>query len=79
MRSACITLNCFIILLCREFDENWPRRIQDSLLEKCESVGIVHVAVDRASREGCVYVKCVSAAEAGKAYRALHGWWFDGK
>ncbi|KAB7508215.1 Inner nuclear membrane protein Man1 [Armadillidium nasatum] len=60
-----------------EFGDHWPSRIQDSLLEKCEGITITHVAVDKASKEGCVYVKCGSPAEAGKAYRALHGWWFD--
>ncbi|CAL4077184.1 unnamed protein product, partial [Meganyctiphanes norvegica] len=61
-----------------EFGDTWPMRIQDSILEKCEGVSIVHVAVDRGSREGCVYLKCASPAEAGRAFRALHGWWFDG-
>lgn len=69
----------FSFLFCREFGNSWPNRIQDSLLEKCEGIAITHVAVDRVSKEGCVYVKCTSAAEAGKAFRALHGWWFDGE
>ncbi|KAK8751500.1 hypothetical protein OTU49_008765, partial [Cherax quadricarinatus] len=61
-----------------EFGDNWPSRIQDSILEKCEGVSIVHIAVDRGSREGCVYLKCASLSEAGRAFRALHGWWYDG-
>ncbi|KAK4323490.1 hypothetical protein Pmani_005805 [Petrolisthes manimaculis] len=61
-----------------EFGDSWPARIQDSLLEKCEGVSVVHVAVDRASQEGCVYIKCGSLHDAGKAFRALHGWWYDG-
>ncbi|XP_066957583.1 uncharacterized protein MAN1 [Macrobrachium rosenbergii] len=61
-----------------EFGESWPSRIQDSILEKCEGISIVHIAVDRGSREGCVYLKCASMSEAGKAFRALHGWWYDG-
>ena len=28
--------------------------------------------------QGCVYVKCGSPDGAGRAYKALHGWWFDG-
>lgn len=53
-------------------------KIQDAILEKCgESVKILHIRVDIASR--CVYMKCVSQEHAGKAYRALHGCWFDGK
>ncbi|XP_071544125.1 uncharacterized protein MAN1 [Panulirus ornatus] len=61
-----------------EFGDSWPSRIQDSILEKCEGISIVHVAVDRSSREGCVYLKCASLSEAGRAFRALHGWWYDG-
>lgn len=61
-----------------EFGDTWPQRIQDSILEKCSGVSIIHVAVDRGSREGCVYLKCASPKEAGTAFRALHGWWFDG-
>lgn len=52
-------------------------RVQDAILEKCEGVKVLHVAVDKNSQEGCVYVKCSSPEEAGRAYRALHGSWFD--
>lgn len=31
------------------------------------------------SLQGCVYVKCLSAEHSGKAFKALHGSWFDGK
>ncbi|MPC10148.1 Inner nuclear membrane protein Man1 [Portunus trituberculatus] len=61
-----------------EFGDSWPARIQDSILEKCEGISIVHVAVDRGSREGCVYLKCASLSDSGRAFRALHGWWYDG-
>lgn len=62
----------------REVGDSWPVRIQDAILEKADQGKILHMAVDRGSREGCVYIKCSSAEEAGKVYRALHGWWFDG-
>lgn len=53
--------------------------MQDAILEKCgEGVKILHIRVDVGSREGCVYMKCMSQEDAGKAYRALHGCWFDG-
>ncbi|XP_050698727.1 uncharacterized protein LOC126986499 [Eriocheir sinensis] len=61
-----------------EFGDSWPARIQDSILEKCEGISIVHVVVDRSSREGCVYLKCASLVDSGRAFRALHGWWYDG-
>ncbi|XP_071358306.1 inner nuclear membrane protein Man1 [Trachinotus anak] len=63
-----------------EVGENWDLAIQQAILEKCsDNDGIVHIAVDKTSREGCVYVKCLSAEHSGKAFKALHGSWFDGK
>lgn len=54
--------------------------MKDAILEKCgDGVKSLHIKVDRGSREGCVYMKCMSQEDAGKAYRALHGCWFDGK
>ncbi|XP_029103310.1 inner nuclear membrane protein Man1-like [Scleropages formosus] len=63
-----------------EVGENWDLAIHEAILEKCsDNDGIVHIAVDKSSREGCVYVKCLTAEHAGKAFKALHGSWFDGK
>ncbi|XP_022082522.1 inner nuclear membrane protein Man1-like [Acanthaster planci] len=63
-----------------ESDGDWHVAIEDAILERCgDNGGIVHVAVDRNSREGCVYVKCATPENAGRAYRALQGSWFDGK
>ncbi|XP_020278695.1 inner nuclear membrane protein Man1 [Pseudomyrmex gracilis] len=62
-----------------ETEDDWETRVQDAILEKCgENVKILHIRVDIGSREGCVYMKCMSQEDAGKAYRALHGCWFDG-
>lgn len=62
-----------------EYESGWARQIENAILEKCEgNAGIVHIHVDTASREGCVYVKCANLESAGQAYRALHGSWFDG-
>ncbi|XP_053970373.1 inner nuclear membrane protein Man1 [Hylaeus anthracinus] len=62
-----------------EFEDDWETKVQDAILEKCgEGVKILHIRVDRGSREGCVYMKCMSQEDAGEAYRALHGYWFDG-
>ncbi|XP_054751921.2 inner nuclear membrane protein Man1-like [Lytechinus pictus] len=59
---------------------NWHLTIQDAILERCgDDSGIMHIAVEKTSREGCVYVKCVSAEKAGIAFRCLQGSWFDGK
>ena len=48
-----VKLNLFI-LLSREVGDNWPVRIQDAILEKAEGGKVMHIAVDRGSREGCV-------------------------
>ncbi|CAN8001705.1 unnamed protein product [Ixodes hexagonus] len=62
-----------------ECEDDWPVQIRNAILEKCEgNQGIVHLQVDTASKEGCVYMKCASLEAAGQAYRALHGSWFDG-
>lgn len=53
-------------------------RVKDAILEKCEGVEVLHLVVNRTSQEGCVYVKCTSPTEAGKAYKQLHGFWYDG-
>lgn len=53
--------------------------VKDAILEKCEGINVLHIAVDKGSSEGCVYLKCSSSEEAGKAFRALHGSWFDSK
>ncbi|KAL6057964.1 hypothetical protein STEG23_015832, partial [Scotinomys teguina] len=61
-----------------EIGDQWHLAIQEAILEKCsDNDGIVHIAVDKNSREGCVYVKCLSPEYAGKAFKALHGSWFD--
>ncbi|CAN9508036.1 unnamed protein product [Ophioblennius macclurei] len=63
-----------------EVGDHWDLAIHEAILEKCsDNAGIVHIAVDKNSREGCVYVKCLSAEHSGKAFKALHGSWFDGK
>ncbi|KAK3928406.1 Inner nuclear membrane protein Man1 [Frankliniella fusca] len=60
-----------------ESGENWQLQVQDAILEKCLHAKILHIHVDKSSKEGLVYVKCASDEDAGKAYKALHGSWFD--
>ncbi|XP_014262646.1 inner nuclear membrane protein Man1 [Cimex lectularius] len=61
----------------QEEGEDWVTTVVDAILEKCGKAKILHVVVDRQSRDGCVYMKCASTLDAGIAYRALHGSWFD--
>lgn len=60
-------------------DVDWGTGVKDAILERCEGVNIVHMVVEENSPEGCVYIKCASTDDAGKAYRKIHGAWFDGK
>lgn len=62
-----------------EEGDEWITTVVNAILEKCGEAKILHVVVDKQSREGCVYMKCASPVDAGIAYRALHGSWFDSK
>ena len=66
-----------------EKDRKLPMKIHNDILEKCmiNSMNrtILHIACDKKSKEGCVYVKCNSNDGAGKAYEALNGTWYNGK
>ncbi|KAF6213763.1 hypothetical protein GE061_011485 [Apolygus lucorum] len=59
-----------------EEGDEWVTTVVDAILEKCGTAKILHLVVDRQSAEGLVYIKCASPADAGAAYRALHGSWF---
>jgi membrane protein Man1 len=67
------------IVFCFSPGDDWPVQIQDALLRRCEGVPIVHVAVDRESKDGTVYMKCLDEDASGRAYNLLHGHWFDGQ
>jgi len=54
--------------------------VVDAILEKCgQNVNILHIKLDNTANDCCVYMKTASQADAGRAFRALHGWWFDGE
>ncbi|KAL3852363.1 hypothetical protein ACJMK2_016017 [Sinanodonta woodiana] len=63
-----------------ESDMDWEKDLEEVILEKCkDNNGILHIYVDKTSKEGCVYIKCSSCEKAYEAYQSLHGWWFDGR
>lgn len=63
-----------------ETEEDWPDHIQDALLEKLGTeIHAMHIAVDRKSKEGCVYMKLGDKQMAGMAFNKLHGSWFDNR
>ena len=57
----------------------WQQDVRDALLEKCDGVAVMHIAVDDRSTEGLVYVKCRTDADALNAFKRIQGCWFDGK
>ncbi|KAK2726860.1 muscle M-line assembly protein unc-89-like [Artemia franciscana] len=59
--------------------QDWQRRVANDLLKKCSDAKIVHMAVDPASKDGVVYVKCATKEDAKKVYTAVHAWWYGGK
>lgn len=77
-----------------ETDPFFQVKIHNDILEKCctqetnfggkktkkmINTTILHIACDKKSKEGCVYIKCSSNEAAGKAYQALNATWYNGK
>ena len=78
-----------------EMDPFFQTKIHNDILEKCcarelntgdkatknsiVNKTILHIACDRKSKEGCVYIKFNSNEAAGKAYQALNATWYNGK
>lgn len=61
-------------------DDNWERELKDEVIEECaKHGGVLHVHVDRHSREGNIYVKCATIASAMTSVATLHGRFFAGK
>ena len=60
-------------------------RIHNDILDKCAHCNmmsppvIFHIACDKKSKEGCVYIKCNSNDSAGAVYQILNGTWYNGK
>ena len=64
-------------------DRHLAYKIHNSILDKCMinniNKSVYHIACDKKSREGCVYIKCASNDAAGLVYTALNGIWYNGK
>lgn len=62
-------------------DPYFSVKIHNDILEKCSRVAtsILHIGVDKRSKEGCVYIKCATNETAGKVYQTLNGTWYNGK
>ena len=70
-----------VCVACREQAAGWDATISDDVVRECARHGaaVTHIAVDRSSPQGNVYVKCESATAALAAVTALHGRCFDGR
>jgi RNA-binding protein 39 len=80
-----ISTDC--LLVSNLFDPNkqmapgWDASLSDDIVRECarHNAAVTHIAVDRASAQGNVYVKCESVTAALAAVTALHGRYFDGR
>jgi len=66
---------------CRQQASDWDATLSDDVVRECARHGaaVTHIAVDRTSTDGNVYVKCESSTAALAAVTALHGRYFDGR
>ena len=73
--------NCSHRVMCRAQEAGWDASLSDDVVRECARHGaaVTHIAVDRSSAQGNVYVKCESTTAALAAVNALHGRYFDGR
>jgi len=64
----------------KETEPEWEEDYRNDVLEELTKLGIiVHIAVDKVSPEGNIYVKCLTADVAGKVIQSFNGRWFAGR
>merc|ERR1712224_283310 len=64
----------------KETEEDWEEDYKNDVLEEVTKLGIiVHIAVDKVSPEGNVYLKCLTADVSGKVIKSFNGRWFAGR
>lgn len=64
----------------KPFGTSWVYQVKEEVLRRCQpsNAKILHIAVDTESSEGCVYIKALTADDAGKVFKTLHGQWYRG-
>lgn len=77
---VCISV-VWVCVTCRQQTPGWDASLSDDIVRECARHGaaVTHIAVDRTSTQGNVYVKCESVTAALAAVTALHGRYFDGR
>ncbi|XP_043216735.1 uncharacterized protein LOC122379003 [Amphibalanus amphitrite] len=78
-RTNCLKIRHMFDPSCETASSGWQQDVRDALLEKCDGVAVMHIAVDDRSTEGLVYVKCRTDADALNAFKRIQGCWFDGR
>lgn len=64
----------------KESGVTWPDEVADDVITECtHHGGVLHLYVDKNSKEGYVYVKCPSVLIAHHCVMTLHGRFFAGK
>jgi len=71
----------FVCVTCSEQAPGWDASLSDDIVRECARHGaaVTHIAVDRSSPDGNVYVKCESVTAALASVTALHGRSFSGR
>ena len=57
-------------------EHNWIMALNNDIITKCGGARILHIAVDRESREGVVYIKTMGTEDAGIVFNCLHNQWY---
>ncbi|KAF0308328.1 Inner nuclear membrane protein Man1 [Amphibalanus amphitrite] len=55
-RTNCLKIRHMFDPSCETASSGWQQDVRDALLEKCDGVAVMHIAVDDRSTEGLVYV-----------------------
>ena len=76
--SSCLKIRHMFDKSIMSKNRNWVNQVTEEILHRCANAGICHIAVDRESNEGCVYVKAVSNNDAARMFKTLHGQWYRG-
>lgn len=76
--TSCLKVRHMFDQTLKAKSKNWVRLVTDEILTRCSNAAILHIAVDRESVEGCVYIKAKSTEAAAKVFKTLHGQWYRG-
>ncbi|TRY62605.1 hypothetical protein TCAL_03996 [Tigriopus californicus] len=77
--TSCVKVRHMFDSTVQKSGPGWVWQVKEEILRRCANQAkIYHVAVDKESHEGCVYIKCGSTDDAGSVFKTLHGQWYRG-